>query len=441
MVRRSTLSSGSVSASVRRQTLIVLALVSLLWRVVPLVRLVRRAEEATGALAEYAYLWPFEGARFGLMGFLSHEQLALVGSPLYLLLAAIETQFKTQGAILLLLQTLASVALPFVVLRVGTRALGFVSGAVGAFVCALSAPLLLSGLTLIPTLFMTLAGVAYAGQLFAFGQRREPGGAVWLGVACGGLCWIGGALALWLPATLGWLPWMSRSFRGRAGLSVAAWVLAGWILALSPLMVRSLLVQGDLVLPFQNAGFDLYVAANSDQVVQDDSPDNMPYAVGRRARSIMLEGESHRTEWGRSWHYFKAAARARPLDAVGARALAFVGGLVDGPVVRSTEPARGLLRYLPMIPGGLVGAVSWLGILALLASIRTYWPLFAGLAVPGLVAVSTGVAASVQILSLPFIALLAAYGLVRWWDARSAPITWLLGPMALALGAWLTWAN
>jgi hypothetical protein len=102
-------------------------------------------------------------------------------------------------------------------------------------------------------------------------------------------------------------------------------------------------------------------------------------------------------------------------------------------------PIPGMLRALPTWPADWLFVLAWLGILGLSGSTRGYLPLHAGVWIPLVVAMFTSVAAETQLVALPFLCLLAGYGVARWWEARHWAPTWLLAPASLALG--LLWVR
>lgn len=401
-------------------------------------------ETARGRLAEHAFIHPFTGSGFDLSEFFLNPAVAWVGSPVYLFFAALETEFGSGGGWLLLVQATLSVVLVLTVFFEGERLIGARPALIAAYLCALSLPLVVATFPLVPVLLLAIGSLVLARQLNDVGRRIEGASSFRLGVSIGLLTWVQGYASLWLLVAFAWLPTLTRHFRGRAGLRIAGFILAGWILALSPLLLRGALVQHDLILPYELASYDMSRAASLDAVVQDESADFMPYPLGRRERSLHSRELSHpgaslksipRTlghvaEWGQQWQR----------DTLGQlylyvrRAAAFFGGVVGGPVEFGSAQVEGMFKALPAMPGSWVFALAWLGAFALLGSLKTYLPLHAGIVVPLLVAMATAVAGGQQIVALPFVCMLAGYGLVRWWDSRVWPPTWILAPVALGLG-------
>lgn len=444
MSRARQLLVGGISRADRTQAIGILILVTIIWRLVPMVRLVRNMEDARGRLAEHAYIHPFTGSGFDLSEFFVNPAVAWVGSPLYLFFAALETQIGSGGGWLLLIQATLSVVLVLTVFFEGERLIGSRPALIAAFLCAASLPLVVASFPLVPVLLFAIGCVVLARQLSDTGRRIEGSSSFRLGLSIGLLTWIQGFASLWLLVALLWFPTLSRQFRGRDGLRVAGLLVAGWMLALSPLLLRGALVQHDLVFPFELGGYDMSRAARLDAVVQDESADFMPYPLGRRERSIhareMASPESSmralpRTlgyvgEWGQQWQRDTLGQLYLSVR----RVAAFFGGVVGGPVEFGRPQVEGMFKALPAMPGSWAFALAWLGAFALLGSMKTYLPLHAGIVVPLVVAVSTAVAGGQQIVALPFVCMLAGYGLVRWWDSRTWPPTWLLAPAALGLG-------
>ena len=445
MGRNSELQTGGLPRGVRRQWTIILALLTVVWRLVPLIRLARESVEAAGSLGEIAYVRPFVGSGFNLVEFFLNPAISWVGSPFYLLLASIETQLGTGGGWLLLLQVMASGVTVFTILHVGERMLGTLAGFLAAGLWAVATPAILSPLALLPSCFLMLFTLLFVDRLHAVGHNRQQQASLGLGFWAGCLSLVSGFAALWLPAMLLWLPTMSRRFRGVDGLRVAGAICFGFFLALSPVWLHGAIMQHDLVLPFENAAYDLDRAALNGDLVQRADGEFVPYPVGRRERSILLlrqENEgSEPKALARSAQYLGSLASRWGDDVLGqgsllfSRAAAFFGGTISGPLLESA-PTAGLFRGLPTLPTEALLILSFLGGLALLGSLRSYAPLYCAVAIPCLVGVFTGLSASVQMVSTPFLALMGGYGLARWWEARRWPFTWIVAPLLLvaALG-------
>lgn len=440
--------TGAVSRAIRRRDLALVLALAAIWRVAPWLRLVRNPADAgapggTPSVADALYLPPPD-----LRSFLQSANVSWVGSPLYLLAQSAERQLGSDGFLVLGIQTLVSWLLVLAVYRVGSRWFDHAAGILAAVLAAVSAPLLQVTLVRFPTLAVAAVSLLYASSLIRFAAARTGEGALRLGILGGGLVWLGGVAALWLPATLLWLPTVSRTFRGRPGARVAGWIVLGWLAAIAPLAGRGLLAQDDLVLPFGNAGFDVYEAASTRDVVRAGEDAAAVDPLQRRQRSVEraleLAPASSSAEIPRTWTFVRFTARAwgegagRQISAFVRRGLAFVGGPVQGPALQ-IPPGSPLFAKLALLPGDAVWVLAFLGALALASSLRRYQPLYLGLMIPATSGVFTGLTARTQLLAFPFLCLLAGYGLVRWWEGRRAWVTWLLAPLALGAGIVLVW--
>ncbi|HEX9640263.1 MAG TPA: hypothetical protein VGB13_03005 [Candidatus Krumholzibacteria bacterium] len=432
----------------RRQAIAGLVLVALIWRVVPLIRLVRQLDAARGNLAEHAFVAPFVGSGFDLSELLLNPAIAWVGSPLYLFFAALETQLGTGGGWLLLVHSACSVVLVLGVFTEGERLLGTKPALIAGYLCAITTPIVLSTYQLLPLVVLMWGSVAIARKLSDTGRRLDSQTPFGLGVAIGVLGWVQGYASLWVVAALLWLPFMSRHFRGRDGLKTSGWLVGGWLVMMLPIVVHGAIVQRDFVLPFESAAFDVERAAATGEIFRGDGPDNLSYPLGRRARSIYLmemqdpDATTHAV--ARTGHYLGGLARQWGHDPPAQlylllrRGTAFFGGMAPGSGL-DDAPIPGMLRALPTWPADWLFVLAWLGILGLSGSTRGYLPLHAGVWIPLVVAMFTSVAAETQLVALPFLCLLAGYGVARWWEARHWAPTWLLAPASLALG--LLWVR
>ena len=264
-----------------------------------------------------------------------------------------------------------------------------------------------------PAILSALAQLLLVDALLGFAQRREAGAAWSLGLRLGLVSWLGGPGLLWMVACLAWLPLMSHRFRGWAGVRLAAVVVVVWAVSLSPMLVRSLVVQGDAELPFVPAAGAIITASDSGQLwpapAAADSVDADPTAgasnsVHDAARALTVGG-------GRTW-----ASAAR-------RAIAFVGGW--SPFLPTTA--------VPLLRWDLLVVLSWLGTVALVPSRRAFLPLYLGLGLPLLQGAFTGLGPGPLGAAAPFVALFAGYGLQRWWRGKTWLATWLVAPAVLLL--------
>lgn len=446
--RRPDLRIGVLSESDRRAWQIILLTVAAVWRVVPLVRIARQPDDATGSLVEAAFVGPLAGAGLGLTSFFTDDRLVLVGSPAALVLAALETTLSTDGAIFLLLGTLASIAVVWFTYRLVRTLLGVPVGLVAGFLVAVSTPGVAMGVTLLPVPFATCAVLVFLERLLAMARAREGTRAVGVGLVGGWMGWWAAWTGLWWLASLAWLPWVSRRFRGAQGGLVALWLAVGWLAPQVPIVVHNAITQRDWVAPPANLPFDLYTATQGHHgeavVAQPATPDHMEYPLGRRARSYhRLEdaGVPAAHEWAKDrawlgrWADTVSELPGAQIRGVVNRITHFLGGFVEGPGALGST-ALPAFRRLPLVPGDWLFALFWLGALPLLGSVRTYGILYLGLLIPLLPGLATGLDAQVQATATPFLAAFAAYGLVQWWRARGSWITWVLAPAALTLGIW-----
>lgn len=446
---RVNLEAGAVTASARRRGFWSIFLIALLWRAIPLVRIVKDAEGAAGSLGESAYLGPFQGAGFGLTAFITHEPLAWVGSPLFMMLTALEVSLGYEGGLLLLLNSLLSVLLPCAVYRIGLGWLGFPAALLAGIFCALSQQAILGGLMILPALPFALLSLYYVRQLNLVARTREMRPCLHLGAFAGLLSLLSGMGSLWVVVTLAWLPSQSKSFRRKGWLVSGGLFLGGWIAVISPVLLHGAMVQKDFIVPFANAPYDLYLGTTDASAFQADDDDHIVYPAGRHARSISKQEYARGTaapkhELARGASYLAMSISSFGEDPGGVvskwlrRWGAFFGGAAPGPILQ--VGGNEAMRKVVPLPLGFILVLCWLGTVALLGSFRSFAPLYLGVAIPLIVAVFTGVTGRGQLVALPFLCLLGGYGAARVWLARRWPLTWVLAPAVALVGFWVVYA-
>jgi hypothetical protein len=433
---------GEISASARRRDLQVVLLLAAIWRLVPLLRLWRGTAGVADAVGRSEPMALFAAVP-DLLSTLRSPDVSWAGSPLYLLVLSTAQSLGVGLRPLLAVQTLVSLLLVLAVYRVGYRWLGHPAALGAALLVAVSGPMVAVGLVLLPAAALAWGSLVYASALMRFAAARRASGAYSLGLACGGLGWLAAVGGLWLPATLLWLPTTSRRYRGRPGARVAGLIALGWLTAQSPILVRGLAVQRDLVLPFTNASYDVYCGVTHPDLLQEHDAVFPLDPIARRRVSIerlaRLAAKSSTAEVPRTWTYARLAVRVwgtqpgDPLERMARRAVSFLGTDASGPALRFHVPGA-LFDKLALMPLTWVTPVALLGMVALAGSLRRYLPLYLGFLLPALVAALTGLTARGQAVATPFLGLMASYGLVRWWDGRGAWLTWVLAPLLTAAG-------
>jgi hypothetical protein len=421
---------------VRRWSTVVLVAITLLWRILP-----AAMDTRSGADGEIA-----DGATLGVATFLNADDLPWVGSPLFLGVAALDGSIGADGWLVRGVALVASLLLVLGLARIGERWLDFPSGRVGAALIALSALTVASALLPAPALLMAAGSVLYADRLQSTAYHRDPTTAWRMGMACGVLTWIGGLGALWLLATLLWLPSCSRHFRGLPGLRFAGVLLLGWLLVLSPMLAHGVARERGLSLPFLGASADLLAGLRVEEASPvSDLGNRDPRQWTAYADSLLQEAGSAPVEgtWARSRALLQTALLEigeRPLRSlahVGQRALGFWSASVEVPGLALVHGQD--VPALPALPAGWILSLSWLGLIALLPSLQSYFPLYLGVLLPLSQAAVTGLGPADQLVGLPFLALFVGYGLSRIWSGRHHVGTWLLAIPALGWGILLSY--
>ena len=430
-----------MSRAGRRRALLLLILVAAIWRVLPFLRIVQDPGAVSGALGEERYVRPFVGSDFDLTEFLVNPAITWAGSPVYLCLAALETQIGTGGGWLLAMQLLLSIGLVVVVFTIGEKMLGSAAALMAAFAFAVCEPAITMGWILAPISLLALASLWTARRCFDIARQCELSAGLPLGARLGLLALVQGYAALWFPAVMGWLPFCSRRFRRSEAWRFYALAATGFLVLLLPVFLHGVLVARDLVLPWENAAYDLRRAAESQRVFHVDDVEHVDYPLARRQIAVaQSEGRGSGANakaparWSQDLGVAWTAYLARPELPLQRVAVAS-GGFASWPEGEGTSAAH-LLRGLPTIPVAALLPFTLLGAIALASSVLSYAPLYMGLLIPLLVMALTGVDAATQSVMLPFQALFAGYGAARAWASRKWPASWFIVPVVLGFGTW-----
>jgi hypothetical protein len=394
---------GSVSAPAQRWALLLAVLLTLAPRALEVGSVAPRGALDSGAART-------AGEELDLLQVLSSKSVVWGAEPLVQLVHGLDRTLGGGGQIWLAVQLVASVWIALVLLRRFARWLDYPSSATASVLWALMA--FAVGAVLRPggTILLALAQLLFVDALLDFARRRDAGRAWKLGLRLGLLSWLGGLGALWLLASIAWLPTMSHRFRGWAGVRLSATVMLVWAVSLSPVLVRNLVVRGEVGLPFSHVPNALVVAAGNEKLQPTPVAEESGIAGAEPAGAArpLFQGD------GLVW---RRAAR---------RAVAFVGGW--SPSMPATE--------FPLLRWDLLVVLSWLGTVALIPSWRAFLPLYLGLGLPLVQGAFTGLGPAALGAAAPFVALFAGYGIQRWWGGKTWPATWLLAPVVL-LAAYL----
>jgi hypothetical protein len=439
-----TLDSGVVSASVRRKTALAIALLAVVWRLVPVLRVLRTAPDELRVAMEAAVPVPFTLQDFGLGAFLVRPEVAWVGSPLYLLGVALDSSLHGGGVLVLVLQWLLGSLLAAATFHVGERWIGYRGAVLAGLLCALSRQSLMACMAIVPAVAISLGCLLFASMLSRLHARSTGQHALRLGLGSGALSLLSGLGVLWTAVALVWMAMRARAFRGWRLAVGAGYLLAGHLAVLSPVLLHNALTQRDLVAPCANAPFELYLGAASRGLASREGLANVSDLLARRQYGLLLlerlEPGRTRRELGRgcAWLRLAAGELARhpgsALTSYLRRAVAYLGGPLPVPPSAWLPASVWKPSQLPMVPIGAILALSWLGCVALAGSVRAYVPLFGGLLLPWVTAVLAGASLTAQIVALPFLCLMAGYGIARVWEGRRWPVTWLMALPVLAAG-------
>ncbi len=430
-VERVELNRGSLSASTRRRGFFFVLIVAFCYRAIPLWQASKYPGSLGVSVREPGLLGPFLGQDRVLQAFLTESWW--VGSPVYLFFSALEQSLGLSGEGLLILQALLGIICVGVIYRASVSWLGFSAAVLASLFFTIATTSCMGGVMLLPEFVFAWGSLLFLRHLNSLVRHRESGRCLTTGFALGGLSILGAMGSLWLPFVLVWLPLNSRHFRGRAFLDLSWRIVVGWLLVISPGLVQGAMSHGSFTPPFANVAYDLANGLRSPHVVRevrDDTPlDPSSRHDFQRQRLARLDS-SPLQDLGKAW-----SEAPDPLVNLVRRGRAFLGGTHDDGAFLSSESWAQLgLARLPMLSIAFLAALSWLGGVALLGSLRSFAPLYFGVAVPLLAAVGTGLSPQLWMAGMPFFCLLAGYGCSRVWLGRRSPVTWLLVPIILGLG-------